>query len=101
MARAKVTPRRQWRKDEARIFVPRPQGGPNITDRVRDRQLIDAIAKSTQLKIVNRTKKNRFKIKKLLPERKTVQIKKDGWLIKEINVHRKTFYFNGIKAKQY
>ena len=101
MARTKVTPRRQRRSDEARIFVPRPQGGSNITDRVRNRQLNDAIAKSTQLKIVNRTKKPRFKIKKLLPERKTVQIKKDGRLVKIINVHRKSFYFNGTKAKQY
>ena len=76
MARTKVTPRRQRQSDEARIFVPRPQGGPNITDSVRDRQLTDAIAKSKQLKIVNKTRKPRFKIKKLLPQRKTVQIKK-------------------------
>ena len=76
MARTKVTPRQQRRSDEARIFVLRPQGGPNITDRVRDRQLTDAIAKSTQLKIVNRTKKPRFKIKKLLPQRNTSYQKK-------------------------
>ena len=99
MARTKVTPR--GRSDEARIFVPRPQGGPNITDRVRDRQMAGARARSNQIKIVNRTKKPRFKIKKLLPERKNVQIKKDWQVVKTINVHRKSFYFNGIKVKQY
>ena len=98
MARTKTTPRRD---DGPTIFVPRPQGGPNITDRVRDRQLTDTIARSNQTKIVNRTKKPRFKIKKLLPERKIVQIKKDGQVVKTINVHRKSYYFNGVKAKRY
>ena len=93
-----MTPRRG---NEARIFVPRPQRGPNITDRARDRQLTDTIAKSDQIKIVNRTKKPRFKIKKLLLERKIVQIKKDGQVVKTINVHGKTYYFNGVKAKHY
>ena len=101
MARTKVTPRQQRRSDEARVFVLRPQGGPNITDRVRDRQLTDAIAKNTQLKIVNRTKKPLFKIKKLLPQRKTVHIKKNGQVVKTINLHRKSYYFNGNKGKQY
>ena len=93
MARIKTIPRR---RDKARIFVPKPQGGPNITDRVRDRQLTDTIARSDQIKIANRTKKPRFKIKKLLPERKIVQIKKDGQVVKTINVHRKSYYFNGV-----
>ena len=93
MARTKTTPRQ---RDKARIFVPKPQGGPNITDRVRDRQLTDTIARSDQIKIANRTKKPRFKIKKLLPERKIVQIKKDGQVVKTINVHRKSYYFNGV-----
>ena len=78
MARTKVTPRRQRRSNEARIIVPGPQGGPNIPDRVRDRQLTDAIARSNQINIVNRTNKPRLKIKKLLPERKIVAIKIDG-----------------------
>ena len=69
MVKTKMTPRR----GAAPIFIPRPQNTLNITDRTRDRQLTDVIAKSTQLRIVNRTKKLRFKIKKLLPERKTVQ----------------------------
>ena len=98
MPRTKTTPRRTI---ELSIFVPRPQGGPSITDRVRDRQLTDAIASSGKIKIVNRTKKPRFKIKKLLPERRIVQIKKDGQVVKTINVHRKSFDFNGIKAKHY
>ena len=63
--------------------------------------LTDAIAKSTQLKIVDRMKKTRFKIKKLLPQRKTVQIKKNGQVVKTMSVHRKSYYFNGNKAKQY
>ena len=101
MTRTKIAPRRQRRSDEARIFVPRPQGGPNITGRIRDRQLTDTIAKSTQLKIVNRTRKPQFKMKKLLPQRKTVQIKKNGQVVKTISVDRKSYYFNGNKAKQY
>ena len=94
MARTKTTPRR-----DATIFVPRPQESLNIADRVRDRQLTDAIANSRKIKIVNRTKKPRFKINKLLLERKIVQIKKDGQLVKTINVHMKSFYFNVVKAK--
>ena len=98
MARIKVTSRRN---NGPTIFVPRLQRGPNITDRVRDRQLTDTIAKSDQIKIVNRTKKPRFKIKKLLLKRKIVQIKKDGQVVKTINVHRKSYYFHGVKAKRY
>ena len=98
MARTKTAHR--W-DDGATIFVPRPQGGPNITDRVRDRQSTDAIARSDQVKIVNKTKKPRFKIKKLLPERRIVQIKRYGQVVKTINVNRKSFYFNGVKAKRY
>ena len=74
MAKTKTTPRR----GATPISIPRPQNTLNITDRVRDRQLTDAIAKRTQLRTVNRTKKPRFKIKKLLPEGKTVQIRKNG-----------------------
>ena len=99
MARTKLTPRRK--NDGPKIFAPRPQGGLNITDSVRDRQVTDAIARSDQIKIVNRTKKPRLKIKKLLPKRKIFQIKKDGQVVKTINVHRKSYYFNGVKAKRY
>ena len=97
MAKTKTTPRR----GAIPIVIPMPQNTLNITDRVRDRQTTDAIAKSTQLKIVNRTKKPSFKIKKLLPEPKTVQIRKNGQAIKNINVHRKSYYFNGTKTNQY
>ena len=97
MAKTKTTPRR----GATPIFILRPQNILNIPDRVRDRQLTDAIAKSTQLRIVSRTKKPRFKIKKLLSERKTVQSRKNGQVIKNINVHRKSYYFNGTKTKQY
>ena len=97
MAKTKMTPRR----GATPIFIPRPQNTLNIKDRVRDRQMTDAIAKSTQLKIVNRTKKSSFKIKKILQEPKTVQIRKNGQAIKDINVHRKSYYFNGTKTKQY
>ena len=97
MAKTKTTHRR----GAASIFIPRPQNTLNITDRIRDRQLSDAIAKSTQLRIVNRTEKPRFKIKKLLPQQKTVHIKKNGQVVKTIRVHRKSYHFNGNKAKQY
>ena len=98
MARTKTTPRRDGRPT---IFVPRPHGGPNIADRVRSRQLTDTIARSNQIKIVSRTKKTRFKIKTLIRERKLVKIKKDGQVVETINVHRKSYCFNGVKAKRY
>ena len=108
MARTKVTARRN---DGPKIFVPRPQGGPNIGqlragDKPWKRKLTDAIAKSDQIQIVNKTRKKRmekpkFKIKKLLPEPKTVQIIKDGQTVKTINVNRKSYYFDGIKARRY
>ena len=108
MGRTKVTPRRN---DAPTIFVPRPQGGRNIRelragDKPWKRKLTDAIAKSGQIQIVNRTKRKRtekpkFKIKKLLPEPKTVQIKKDGQTVKTINVNRKSYHFDGIKARRY
>ena len=96
MARTKTTPR-----SGTAIFVPRPQNTLNIMDRVGDRQLTDTTAKSAQMKIVNKTKNPRFNIKKLLPESKSVQIKKDGQVVKTINVHRKSYYFDGVKAKHY
>ena len=108
MARIKITARRN---DGPTILVPRPQGGPNIRqliagDKPWKRKLTDAIAKSNQIEIVNRTRKKRtekpkFKVKKLLPEPKTVQIKKDGQTVKTINVNRKSYYFEGIKARLY
>ena len=108
MARTKVTARRN---DGPKIFVPRPQGGPNIGqlragNKPWKRKLTDAIAKSDQIQIVNKTRKKRmekpkFKIKKVLPEPKTVQIIKDGQTVKTINVNRKSYYFDGIKARRY
>ena len=108
MARTKVTARRN---DGPKIFVPRPQGGPNIGqlragNKPWKRKLTDAIAKSDQIQIVNKTRKKRmekpkFKIKKVLPEPKTVQIIKDGQTVKTINVNRKSYYFDGLKARRY
>ena len=108
MTRTKITARRN---EDPKIFLLRPQGGPNIRQpRAGDKpwkiKLTDAIAKSNQTEIVNtarnkRTEKPKFKIKKLLPEPKTVQIKKDGQMIKMITANRKSYYFDGIKTKQY
>ena len=36
-----------------------------------------------------------FKIKEILPQQKTVKIKKDGQVIKTSNVRRKSRYFSG------
>ena len=83
MARTKTTPRRSNRANfRLTMFVPRPQRGPNIRqlragDKPWKRKLTDAIAKSNQIEIVNKTRKKqtekpKFKIKKLLPEPKTV-----------------------------
>ena len=54
MARTKVIPRRK--NDGPKIFVPRPQGGPNIRElRARDkpwkRKLTDTLAKATKYKL--------------------------------------------------
>ena len=107
MARTKVPARRN---DGPTIFVLRPQGGPTIRElraggKPWRKKLTDAIAKSNQIEIVNRTKKKRtekpkFKIKKLLSEPKTVQIKKDGQIIKTITANRKSYDFDGVKAKR-
>ena len=77
MARTKVTVRRN---DAPKIFVPRPQGEPNIRqlragDKPWKRKLTDAIAKSDQIQIVNRTRKKqtekpKFKIKKAISRTK-------------------------------
>ena len=108
MVRTKVTARQN---DGPKIFVPRPQRGPNIRqlragDKPWKRKLTDAIAKSDQIQIINRTRNKRtekpkFKIRKLLPEPKTVQIKKDGQTVKTITANRKSYYFDGIKARRY
>ena len=50
----------------------------------------------------NRPKiKKPFKIKTILPEQKTVQIKKNGNVIKNINVRRTTTYFNDRWARTF
>ena len=59
MARTKTTPSRN---NGPTIFVPRPQGGPNIRelragDKPWKRKLTDTIAKSDQVQIINRTKR--------------------------------------------
>ena len=91
----KTTPGIEPRRNDGRtIFVPRPQRGPNIRQlraggKSWKTRLTDAIVKSDQIQIVNRTKRKRmekpkFKVRKLLPEPKTVQIKKDGQTVKTI-----------------
>ena len=45
--------------------------------------------------------KRPFKIKITLPEQKTVDIKKNGNVIKTIRARRKTKYFNGRNAKAF
>ena len=105
MIKTKVTPRQK--NDGPTIFVTRPQTGPNIRGlraggKPWKTKLTDTIAKSDQIQTVNRTKRMRtekpkFKIKKLLPEPKTVQIKKDGQTVKTINVNRKSYYFDELK----
>ena len=59
MARTKVTPRRNY---APKIFVPRPQEGPNLRelragDKPWKRKLTDAIVKIDQIQIVYRTKR--------------------------------------------
>ena len=53
------------------------------------------------LNIVGKNKKRKiypFKIKQFLPEQKAVNIKKNGQVIKTINVCRKSKYFSGRSA---
>ena len=59
MARTKTTSRPN---DGPKLFVPKPQGGPNIRqlragDKPWKKKLTEAIVKSDQTQIVNRTKK--------------------------------------------
>ena len=55
--------------------------------------------------LLNKRQKNKrtrpFKIKVALPEQKRVSIKKNGNVIKTINVRRKTKYFNDRWARTF
>ena len=44
--------------------------------------------------IMNR-RNNQFKIKKLLPETKRIQVKKNGQVLRTMNVRKKAIYFSG------
>ena len=102
MARTKVTARRQAGDAIAnfgpKIFVPRPTTGPNI-------RLLRAGGqpwrKRTKSTAKQRTTRAKFKIKKLLDEPKTVQIKKDGQVVQTITANRKSYYFDGTETKRY
>ena len=43
--------------------------------------------------IMNR-RNNQFKIKKILPEAKPIQLKKNGQVLRTMNVHRKAIHFS-------
>ena len=61
-----------------------------------------AVRRLDDFRVVVREKKSRiypFKIKPTLTERKSVKIKKNGELIKRINVRIKSHYFSGNSAR--
>ena len=105
MIKTKVTPRQK--NDGPTIFVPRPQAGPNIRglragEKPWKTKLTGTIAKSDQIQTVNRTKRKRTeKPTTRTKNKKDVQIKKDGQTLKTINVNRKSYYFDGVKARRY
>ena len=79
MARTKTTPRRG--NKPTTVFVPRSQNTLNITDRIRDRQL--------------KNQKVDSRVENCSDQ------KKNGQVVKTINVNRKSYYFDGVKAKRY
>ena len=50
--------------------------------------------------IINR-RNNRFKIKKLLPQTKQMQVKKNGQVLRTMNVRRKAIYFSGKRRLRF
>ena len=79
MARTKAAVRRV---NSGPVFVPAPDhriGNKNIMNR----------------------KNPNFKIKKLLPETKRVQVKKNGQVLRPMNVRRKTTYFSGRRRLRF
>ena len=59
-------------------------------------------ARTGNKNILNRRLRNLpFKIKMILPETKTVAVKKNGQTIREMTVRRKTKYFSGKSRLQF
>ena len=70
----------------------------NVTPRRRERQLPSWLLRQNRRR--QRTKRTYpYKIKLTLPEQKTVDITKDGNVIKTIRVRRKSTYFNDKNAR--
>ena len=46
-------------------------------------------------KQITRPRNKRFKLKKLLPQSKRIQVKKNGQIVRTMKVNRKAYYFNG------
>ena len=46
-------------------------------------------------KRITRKRKKEFKIKKLLPQLRTIQVKQNGQVIRTMKVHRKRVHFSG------
>ena len=78
MARTKATVRRMPRS----VFVP------ELGQRIGNKY------------VMNRRNVS-FKIKKLLPEAKRVQVKKNGEVLRTMNVRRKTIFFTGRRRIQF
>ena len=69
-----------------------------VTPRRRERQLPSWLLRQNRRR--QRTKRTYpYKIKLTLPEQKTVDITKDGNVIKTIRVRRKSTYFNDKNAR--
>ena len=78
MARTKLTVRRLNRP----IFVP------TLEHRIGNKNVL-------------KKRNNEFKIKRLLPQTKTVQIKKNGHVGTMMRVRRKTTYFTGRRTLRF
>ena len=64
--------------------------------------MVRTVRRMDDFRLVAREKKRRihpFKIKLTLSERKSVNIKKNGQVIKTINVRTKSKFFNGNSAR--
>ena len=65
--------------------------------------MVRTVRRMDDFRLVAREKKKRrihpFKIKLTLSERKSVNIKKNGQVIKTINVRTKSKFFNGNSAR--
>ena len=60
-----------------------------------------AVAPGRGNKRLTRQRNKEFKIKKLLPEPITVDVKKNGQVIRNMRVHRKTIHFSGNRTLRF